>query len=216
MQASILQALNDAPAANPKRSPSTIRRQLGQAERDLTAATTRRDAVAAAVRKTFPGVETLAAASMAEALDGAGIVTLCTNATEPFYTAAMAQPGTHINAIGAIVPARAEFTGDVFPRCSAIAVDTVEGVRELSREFIDHFSAASGNDAGWARVQPISQVIREGRRRAPGADLTLFKAMGMGIADLAVAIEVLRVAEARGLGTRLPERQRQELPLGGA
>ena len=81
-------------------------------------------------------------------------------------------------------------------------MDTVEGVRELSREFIDHFSSSSGNDAGWARVQPISQVIREGRRRAPGADLTLFKAMGMGIADLAVAIEVLRVAEARGLGTR--------------
>ena len=48
----------------------------------------------------------------------------------------------------------------------------------------------------------VSQVIREGRRRAPGADLTLFKAMGMGIADLAVAIEVLRVAEARGLGRK--------------
>ena len=65
-------------------------------------------------------------------------------------------------------------------------------------------------------VQTCALPICEGRRRAPGADLTLFKAMGMGIADLAVAIEVLRVAEARGLGTRLPERQRQELPLGGA
>lgn len=169
-----------------------------------------REKLALAVRDVFPALDVITAQSMKEALDGAPIVTLCTNAMAPFYTAAMAQPGTHINAVGAIVPARSEFTGDVFPRCTSIAVDTVEGVKELSREFIDYFGAAR---EPWDRVRPISQVIAAGQRRPANADLTLFKAMGMGIADLAVAIEVLKAAETRGIGQRLPERVRQELPL---
>lgn len=172
-----------------------------------------REKLVAAARAVFPNIEVINAASMGEALDGAPIVTLCTNAMQPFYSAAMAAPGTHINAVGAIVPARSEFTADVFSRCTSIAVDTVEGVRELSREFIDHFGA--GREP-WERVKPISQVIASGQRRPPGADLTLFKAMGMGIADIAVAIEVLKAAEAGGIGQTLPERVRQELPLAPA
>lgn len=169
-----------------------------------------REKLAIAARAVFPHIEVAAAQSMQEALEGTPIVTLCTNAMQPFYTASMAAPGTHINAVGAIVPARAEFTADVFARCASIAVDTVEGVRELSREFIDHFGA--GRES-WNRVRPISQVIASNQRRPDGADLTLFKAMGMGIADIAVAIEVLKAATTRGIGQHLPERVRQELPL---
>ncbi|MFM9972319.1 MAG: ornithine cyclodeaminase family protein [Burkholderiales bacterium] len=169
-----------------------------------------REKLAKEVRRVFPAIEVTPAPTMTEALDGAPIVTLCTNAQEPFYTTALAKPGTHINAVGAIVPARSEFTEDVFARCTSIAVDTVEGVKELSREFIDYFGA--GREP-WTRVLPISQVIARGQRRPANADLTLFKAMGMGIADIAVAIEVLKAAETRGIGQRLPERVRQELPL---
>lgn len=166
--------------------------------------------IVAALREKFPAVEAVSAASLEEAVRDVPIITLCTNATQPFFNAGMAAPGSHINAVGAIVPNRAEFTEDVFARCTSIAVDTLDGVKELSREFIDNFG--SGREP-WQRVQPISQVVQTGRKRPPGADLTLFKAMGMGIADIAVAIEVLKAAEARNLGQRLPERVRQELPL---
>ncbi len=169
-----------------------------------------RAGVIAALRAKFPQVEAVDAPSIEEAVRGAPIVTLCTNAMQPFFTAKHAARGMHINAVGAIVPARSEFSDELFDRCSAIAVDTVEGVKELSREFIDRFG--SGRDS-WDRVKPISEVIRSGARRPEDADLTLFKAMGMGIADIAVAIEVLKCAETRGLGRRLPERERQELPL---
>jgi ornithine cyclodeaminase len=56
-------------------------------------------------------------------------------------------------------------------------------------------------------------VIRSGFSRAPGTDLTLFKAMGMGMADVAVAIEVMKRCEALKRGHALPERVRQTLPL---
>ena len=169
-----------------------------------------RKKLAAEVRAKLPHIEPVASRSLREMSDGVPIITLCTNSTEPFFSSADAGQGTHINAVGAIVPARSEFTEDVFSRASAIAVDSVESVKELSREFIDYFGAGK---ASWDRVQPIARVIRAGQRRPANADLTLFKAMGMGIADLAVAIEVLKRCEARGMGHRLPERVRQDLPL---
>lgn len=172
--------------------------------------TENRQALVRAVQTELEGVEALASASLEAAVEGAPVVTLCTNATQPFFTAAMARRSTHINAIGAIVPTRSEFTADIFPRCTTIAVDTVEGVRELSREFIEHFGA--GHDS-WDRVLPLSQLIRDGYSRTADTDLTLFKAMGMGMADVAVAVEVLERCEARKLGQVLPERVRQSLPL---
>ena len=170
----------------------------------------RREALAEEATATFPGLDAVPSASLEEAADGARLITLCTNATEAFFGSSLAAPGAHINAIGAIVPGRVEFTEDIFPRCAAIAVDTLEGVRTLSREFMDSFGAGKDN---WDKVVPISAVMSESRRRPEDADLTLFKAMGMGLADLAVAIEVLKRNEREGTAHRLPERIKMQLPL---
>jgi ornithine cyclodeaminase len=170
----------------------------------------RREALAAAAEAAFPGLEATAAASLEEAADGVPLITLCTNATEAFFGSSLAAKGTHINAIGAIVPGRVEFTEDIFPRCTMIAVDTVDGVRQLSREFMDYFGAGKEN---WDKVVPISAVMSESRRRPEDADLTLFKAMGMGLADLAVAIEVLKRNVGADGAHRLPERIKKHLPL---
>ncbi len=163
-----------------------------------------REAFADAVRQEL-GVRVTAAATLDEAVRDAPIVTLITNATQPFYTSAMAARGAHINAMGAIVPARAEFTQDVFPRCGLIAVDNVASVRELSSEFRQRFGE---DEAAWRTVQPISRLIADNVTRPANGDLTLFKAMGMGISDLALAIEVLARVEKRGGGHKLPERVR--------
>ena len=151
------------------------------------------------------GIPAVPAASVEEAVADAPIVTAITNATEPFLSAAMLAPGAHLNAMGAIVPVRVEFAQDVFERCDVIAVDTVDGVRALSAEFRERFGE---NDSGWEIVRPISRLIAEDLRRPAGCDLTLFKAVGMGMSDLALGIEVLARAEAEGLGTPVPERVR--------
>ena len=151
------------------------------------------------------GIPAVSAASVEEAVADAPIVTAITNATEPFLSAAMLAPGAHLNAMGAIVPVRVEFAQDVFERCDVIAVDTVDGVRALSAEFRERFGE---DDSGWEIVRPISRLIAEDLRRPAGCDLTLFKAVGMGMSDLALGIEVLARAEAEGLGTPVPERVR--------
>lgn len=149
------------------------------------------------------GLAVEGAASVEEAVKSAAIVTLVTRATEPFLYSGMVAKGAHINAVGAIVPECLEFEPALLDRCAVIAVDNVAQVRKLSREFLERLGQ---DEQAWARVKPLSAVIAAGSKRPAGADLTLFKAMGMGISDLALGIEIHRRAAARGLGRPLPER----------
>jgi ornithine cyclodeaminase len=126
----------------------------------------------------------------------ASIVTLVTRAKEPFLSAGLLAPGTHLNAVGAILPANAEFLPDVFDRASWIAVDDLAGVQRASREFIERF----GRSGDWSAVIPIADIIAGKERRPERCDLTLFKAMGMGLSDLSVALLALERARAKGLG----------------
>ena len=79
--------------------------------------------------------------------------------------------------------------------------DSPAAVRKLSREFIEHYR---NDEAGWQTVLPLSVVVAQRATRPAAADVTLFKAMGMGIADLALGIEVYRRAIEQGAGRALP------------
>jgi ornithine cyclodeaminase/alanine dehydrogenase-like protein (mu-crystallin family) len=112
----------------------------------------------------------------------------------------MLATGTHLNAVGAILPANAEFVPNVFDRASWIAVDDVTGVQRASREFIEQF----GKSGDWSRVIPLGQIVAGQQRRPERVDLTLFKAMGMGLSDLSVALMALERARAKGMGRSIP------------
>ena len=113
--------------------------------------------------------------------------------------------GAHLNAVGAILPGNAEIHQDVFERAGSIVVDDVTNVQKASRELIDRF----GGERGWGAVRAIGDVIRSGRPARPeGGDLSLFKSVGMGLSDLAVAAMVYERARERGLGRPIPAPQR--------
>jgi len=148
---------------------------------------------------------------IAEAADGAEILTLATRACEPFLAAGLVAHGAHINAIGAITPEREEFAQDVLERADLIAADDPAAARRLSREFARHF----GSDADWSRVRPISERVAQAAPRPPGIDLSVFKAMGMGISDLALGVEIYRSAlgENRGRPIDAPSRAKAQLGI---
>lgn len=164
-----------------------------------------RTAFARSLTETFP-FEVVVADSVAQAVAGAPIITVVTRATEPVLNAKDVARAAHVNAVGAIVPERMEFNTDLFGRATAIAVDNVETVANLSREFREHFGPL--DSPGWKAVQPISALIAAGRRRQASDDITIFKAMGMGLSDLALGIKMLEIARQRGLGLALPRRVR--------
>ena len=159
---------------------------------------TRRNQFVARLQSEFQ-VEVTAAASVREALNCASIVSIATRATDPIVTADMLQPGAHINSIGAIVPSRAEISQDVLARSTQIVTDSVPQAQKLSREMIEFF----GKDpAKWGAVQPLAGIVSNRFSRAASDDLTLFKALGVGISDLSLGIELYRKALELGLGYR--------------
>ena len=153
----------------------------------------------AKLEKLFPTTTLVDAASVEEAVKDAPIVTLVTRARSPILSAQMMAPGAHLNAVGAITPEREEFTQDVFERTSLIAVDAVDSVKSLSAEFRKRFGAGD-----WSSVRPLSQLVAAKSERPAGADITLFKAMGMGLSDLALGIEILKRVRAKGGGRTIP------------
>ena len=165
----------------------------------------RRERFAARVKEEFD-IEAVAARSVPEAVEGAAIITVATRATEPIIGGEMIARGAHINAIGAIVPNRAEIARDVLERCDRIVIDSVSQARKLSRELIDFFGAA--DQEGWEQVTSLANLVAAGEKRVAKDDLTLFKSLGMGISDLALGIELYRKARATGLGREFAQPQR--------
>jgi alanine dehydrogenase len=146
------------------------------------------------------GVDCVDCASIEAACKGAQIITLVTRAEKPFLDARMLEPGAHLNAVGAIAPDREEFAQDVFARATLVAVDNLPGVQQLSREFMTRYMTV-----GWEKVMPLARIAGSGRRRGQQDDVSLFKAMGMGISDLALGVELAKAARARGLGRPIPQ-----------
>ena len=151
------------------------------------------------LEKLFPAVALVEAASVEEAVKGAPIVTAITRAREPVVTARMLAKGAHFNAVGAITPEREEFSQDVFERADLIAVDMIESVKGLSAEFRKRFG-----EGDWSSVHPLSELVAGKVKRPARADVTLFKAMGMGLSDLALGIEILRRVREKGGGRPMP------------
>jgi alanine dehydrogenase len=158
-------------------------------------------------------VEITASNSIRDAVKDASIITVATRATDPIVTADMLQSGAHINSVGAIVPTRAEISQDVLSRSTRIVTDSVPQAQKLSREMIEFFGKDSSR---WSAVQPLATVVANRSSRAASDDLTLFKALGVGISDLSLGIELYRKAIAFGLGHPFPAPQRVSPRLGGS
>jgi ornithine cyclodeaminase len=153
------------------------------------------------------GLAATAVESVEEAVADAGVVTLVTRATEPFLDAAMLRPGTHVNAVGAIAEDRMEFNPAVLDRCGVVAVDSLPQAKKLSRELMEHYGP---DEAAWSEVIPLHSLVASHARRPEGADLTLFKALGMGISDVTLGLACLEGARQRELGRHLPHPTRAQ------
>ena len=140
------------------------------------------------------------AASVDRAIRDAQIVTTATRAREPFLRASQLGAGTLVNAIGAITPERAELAPDVVPRADLVVADSADTAERLATEL-------SGR-----RPTPLHEIVAAGSPREP-VELTVFKAMGIGLADLAIARVVLERSNAEGRGANIahPQRARPRL-----
>ncbi|MFN0106330.1 MAG: ornithine cyclodeaminase family protein [Bryobacteraceae bacterium] len=118
------------------------------------------------------------AASADAAVAEASIVVTATSAKDPLFAAESVRPGTHINAAGSNAPNRRELPGELFERAAAIVVDSIEQARMEAGDLL-----LALDETGWERVEEL----RAGRVRRSSDEITVFKSVGLGLEDVAVA-----------------------------
>lgn len=148
------------------------------------------------------GIEVEAVDSAEQAVREANIVITVTNAREPVLRGEWLTPGTHLNAVGANFPQRRELDDATLVRTARVVVDSKEQSQQEAGDLIIPFARDLQR---WEQVDELHQVIigaRPGRRSQE--EITLFKSNGIALWDVATAARVYELAQARGVGRRLP------------
>ena len=97
--------------------------------------------------------------------------------------------------MGANAANRRELDAEIVTRASLIVTDDVEQAKLEAAEFID---LAGAGRLDWSKVQPLQAIVgSESIRRDDGA-ITLFKSLGVGLEDLAIASLLYDRAKASG------------------
>lgn len=126
------------------------------------------------------------------AVSAADIVTTATPALEPLFEDTAVQPGTHINAIGAFTPHMVEIPQETVSRAFVVVDDMAAAAREAG----DLIQAAREPDA------TLGDLLT-GRIGSSGAQVTLFKSVGIASQDVAAAAEALARADELGCGVEI-------------
>jgi alanine dehydrogenase len=152
----------------------------------------------AEAQRALHGLKIDTAATAQAAVAGADLICTVTGSHEPILRGDWIAPGAHLNVVGA-------------SRIAAAEVDTAAVAK--SRFFVDFRGSAEHEagelrraiDAGAVSAAHVLGEIGEVANgtvagRAGGADITLFKSLGVAAEDLAAAHYVLQRAEAEGVG----------------
>lgn len=146
-------------------------------------------------------IEVLPAAGAREAVEDADIVITATNAGEPVLSGEWLKPGCHVNAIGSNWPKRRELDDETLERSSLIVTDSVEQART---EAGDLLIPANAGSLDWESVWELADVVAgDGPQRNSSYDITVFKAVGVALEDIAIAARAYTHARERGVGEEI-------------
>jgi len=152
----------------------------------------RRAATATRMRESF-GVEVGEHGDVAETVRGADVITVITRAEKPILFGEMLEPGQHVNAVGSIVPTKLEVSADLVGRCDLVAVDSIPQAEDDAAELR---AAVEEGLLQWDAVRSLASLTAPSTSGSRNTDdITLFKALGIGVSDVALGVELLRQVE---------------------
>jgi ornithine cyclodeaminase/alanine dehydrogenase-like protein (mu-crystallin family) len=141
-----------------------------------------------------------AAASVAAAVAGADVVCTLTASSTPIFTADMLRPGMHLNLVGASVAAAREVDSESVARGSFF-VDHEAMTRSAGGEFITALREGLIAETH-IRAEVGNVLLGRATGRQSGAEITIFKSLGMPVEDLIAADFIVNQANRLGLGVR--------------
>ena len=144
------------------------------------------------------GTEVVPVATPEEAALNLDILITATNAREPFLKGEWISPGQHLNITGSNFLAKSEIDVEVVKRANAIFIDSID---QGKLEAGDFAAALDQRVVEWSDIQELGRLVagRTPGRESP-QDVTLFKSLGIGLEDIAVAIKVYAKAKEAGIG----------------
>ena len=145
------------------------------------------------------GIDIVAVGSAEAAVDGADMVLAAVKSTITVLMGAWLKPGMHVNSVGTARRDQREIDGDVFTRSDIIVVDTKTGVMEEAGDAYAARDLVSADKIG-DLAELVSGKIPS---RSSPKQITLFKSVGTGIQDIALAATIYAKAHERGLGEEI-------------
>jgi ornithine cyclodeaminase/alanine dehydrogenase-like protein (mu-crystallin family) len=147
-------------------------------------------------------IEVVAASAPNEAVEGMPLLITATTSRRPVFDGSLVADGALVAAIGSNWPQRAEIDAMLVGRAAAIVCDSIDACR---REAGDLLQAERAGEFEWQRATELSAVVA-GRTTlsAERGGVTIFKSVGLALADVATGELVLRRAREAGAGQALP------------
>lgn len=140
--------------------------------------------------------------SARDAIQGADVVNVVTRSKTPVMDGAWLTPGQHINAAGSNALERQEIDQTTVERCDVITVDARGTARN---ECGDLAPLVARGLLNWNTLTEIGDVITgKAAGRTGEGQISLFESQGMGLLDVYVASEALRIARENKIGIELP------------
>ena len=130
------------------------------------------------------------------------IVICATTSKTPLFDGHVLDEGTHLNVVGSNYLTKAEIDVTTIRRADHIVCDSIDACRIEAGDFV---AGLTDGSLDWNRVRELSDVVvGQETGRATAQDITLFKSVGLGLEDLAVAVRVFQRAQTEGIGQTLP------------
>ena len=144
------------------------------------------------------GVAARAAADPGGAVDGADIIVAVTTSGTPVFDGSGLAAGTHVSGSGSFTPDMREIGGEVVARARVVVEERKAALEEAGDLIIPIREGLVPPNVIDADIGEI--VNGEAPAGSAGRDLTFFKSVGTAVQDVAIGAEVVRRAEAEGMG----------------
>jgi ornithine cyclodeaminase len=148
------------------------------------------------------GIEVLPVDTAEAAVRDSDIVVTITTAAKPLFDGDWLAAGTHVTAAGSNALIRREIDEKTVARATLVCVDSRQTALREAGDLLPALEKGRLSECQLIELGEIVAGVRPGRQNAEA--VTLFESQGMAIQDLAVAVRLLKLAEAQGLGAELP------------
>ena len=148
----------------------------------------------------------------------ADCICCATSATAPLFPSEWVRPGTHVILVGSYKPEMVEVDAALIRRARVVLVDSrsacaveageliaagvpPEGMVEVGELLRRASPTGDGSERSWAPdARRVAEVLEAGK-----GDVTIFKSVGLGAQDVAIAVATVDRAIEMGIGTMVPD-----------